>query len=103
MRFLLCRQSGMAAEGWSSLGERGQCTEKGEDGAHEEEEDAARLCKTAKRQDRPRAPSLGLKNKQPSANPRRQPRARWEQVHGCVATLSPNLSGHLLYSNRYPI
>lgn len=50
----------MAAEGWSSLGERGQCTEKEEDGAHNEGEDAARLCEMAKRQDRARAQSLEL-------------------------------------------
>lgn len=54
----------MAAEGWSSLGERGQRTEKEEDGAHNEGEDAARLCEMAKRQDRARAQSLGLQYEQ---------------------------------------
>lgn len=94
----------MAAEGWSSLRERGRRAEKGEDGAQdEEEEDAARLRETAKRKDRSRAPSLGLQNKQPSANPQSQPHARWERACGRVAVPSPDLSGHLLYSNRYPI
>lgn len=92
----------MAAEGWSSLRERGRRAEKGEDGA-QDEEDAARLRETAKRQDRSRAPSLGLQNKQPGANPQSQPRARWERACGRVAVPSPDLSGHLLYSNRYPI
>lgn len=38
-----------------------------------------------------------------SGNPRSQPHARWERARGRVATLSPGLSSHPLYSNRYPI
>lgn len=92
----------MAAEGWSGLGERGRCAKKGEDGAREEEEDAATLDEVVKRQSRSRTPSLGLQNQQPGANRQSQPRARRERARGRVATPSPDLSSHPLCCSRYP-